>query len=995
MSSIPIRTRATGDFISRSVRFRRSARTSAGASAWILALVCCLGSVEICVAQIKHSVHFNVTNELLSNHVTSIAEASDGHIWIATKGWGIARFDGVEFQHFNNEDNLGTKDFSKVVAEGDHMWFGGNDLILKYTKEGFTPFTIQNFGVVKGIIGTKDMIFAVGEKRSVFLSREGVELHNIKVPPARFHNAVSRNDTLFVTSDSGLYIYTDEEWRKLPSEIQVGSCSTIDVDRNSKILFLDRNAGIQRLFDSQTLESVISAKDLPSSRITFIEDGSLGELFVGTEDKGLMIFNEIDSLWLSLSDQVQFDFVSDLLFDRWENTWVATAGGGLVRFSSQTYLLQSWPDLSGRFIKSLDKDGDKIYISYSNGQWDRISGNKLTEYNFPILGNQKVTHYLFDDTLRVPYATERGIYYPVDSFYFFLEKNDLGVSSVNDLFLADSSRLIGASPEGIFEINMTSGDSTEQFKFSTDLLFHTPVTKFILGNRQYQIWFYGNQCIGILDEAIIDNLAFNPTGMFLLENRMLISTEESGLYYADHVDSTIEISPVPGKEFARVISISRGIGDDIWLCDHERIYQCSLGDQMQIKVDMVFDKSTGLPPLEIIPDAMEISEDGRAFIGTSAGLLQLVPEAPLPMQSGPQLTLVSMDIGDRRLNHLSDSVYEYLENVGPGVSDLSIEVKAVDQRFSRDITYRYQLGNGADRWLTSRSDGLFNFISLSPGDYRFRVKAINSIGHESNILEIPFKVLQPFYNKWWFYLTGFLFLSFIIYGIYLARLRNRLRQAERKHRELETSKRLLQLEQSARRLQMNPHFIFNALQSIQKEVTSGSAEKARSDLQNFSQLMRNYLDHSRQERIVLEDEINILRQYLEVEKTLKDNRFSYSIHWAESIDPSFVEIPAMLIQPFVENAIKHGMPVRGQGVIEIDFQWQGSYLACVIVDNGGGFPNAIDTTTNHRSLGIRITQERLENYFQGTVASPLLLENISTENGNVKGARVRILLPVS
>ena len=133
-----------------------------------------------------------------------------------------------------------------------------------------------------------------------------------------------------------------------------------------------------------------------------------------------------------------------------------------------------------------------------------------------------------------------------------------------------------------------------------------------------------------------------------------------------------------------------------------------------------------------------------------------------------------------------------------------------------------------------------------------------------------------------------------------------------RQQQVELEKSMLELEQKALRLQMNPHFIFNALNSIQSLIGTGKEKEARYYLAKFSRLMRQILDNSRKTSITLQEEIQTLENYLLVEQFCSNNRFLYEINCEPELETDFIQIPPMLIQPFVENAIKHGMKERDE-----------------------------------------------------------------------------------
>jgi two-component sensor histidine kinase len=360
---------------------------------------------------------------------------------------------------------------------------------------------------------------------------------------------------------------------------------------------------------------------------------------------------------------------------------------------------------------------------------------------------------------------------------------------------------------------------------------------------------------------------------------------------------------------------------------------------------------------------------------------------------GPVLSLIHFSTPEDQIRVLNPNTRNWLQTIRPKEADINILLKAIDQRSPEPIHYLYQLQPKDKDWISTYAGGNFQFYSLPPGRYNFLASARNRDGKMSDIIEIPFRILTPFYKQWWFGLFLLFSIGVIIYGFYRWRLNVQLKKNRQLTESLKTQNKILRLEQAAGRLQMNPHFIFNALQSIQSSISEGDRDKARNDLQAFSKLMRGYLDHARAERIMLEDEINLLNQYLRVEQDLKGNCFDYEIHVPETIDPTFMEIPAMLLQPFVENAVKHGIPANGiKGLIKVEFDWHGKYLCCTISDNGPGF-HSKKSSGDHQSAGMEITRERLQAFFKNTSLNPLIIKSGSGNQNECAGTEIQVLLP--
>ena len=216
----------------------------------------------------------------------------------------------------------------------------------------------------------------------------------------------------------------------------------------------------------------------------------------------------------------------------------------------------------------------------------------------------------------------------------------------------------------------------------------------------------------------------------------------------------------------------------------------------------------------------------------------------------------------------------------------------------------------------------------------------------------------------WFLGLVTLFLATAAVGTLYYFYRRGLRREALLRRQLATQNRLLELEQKARQLQMNPHFIFNALNAIRGLVGEGDAAAARHQIASFATLMRGILNNSRAETITLAEEIDVLRRYLEMEQFCQPFPIAYAIHPPAGIDPEEVSLPPMLLQPFVENAILHGLRGRPEGgSVTVRFLLRGRRMQCTVEDDGVGLAAAAarkDRASGHKSVAVAVTRERLQ-----------------------------------
>lgn len=237
----------------------------------------------------------------------------------------------------------------------------------------------------------------------------------------------------------------------------------------------------------------------------------------------------------------------------------------------------------------------------------------------------------------------------------------------------------------------------------------------------------------------------------------------------------------------------------------------------------------------------------------------------------------------------------------------------------------------------------------------------------------------------------------LIAGVFIFRYiaskrKNEKLESEKKQAELQ--QRATELEMQALRTQMNPHFIFNCLSSINKFILKNDMDTASDYLTRFSRLIRQVLTNSQLSLIPLSDEIEMLRLYLDMERLRFSESFSYNIIYENTIEPETIYIPPMLLQPFCENAIWHGlMHKEGSGKLDIVMSIQNGELQCIIADNGIGREKATELKTKsgvkQKSFGLKITTERLALFNnEKTVDSFYRTEDIVDEKGSVAGTKV-------
>jgi ligand-binding sensor domain-containing protein len=308
----------------------------------------------------------------------------------------------------------------------------------------------------------------------------------------------------------------------------------------------------------------------------------------------------------------------------------------------------------------------------------------------------------------------------------------------------------------------------------------------------------------------------------------------------------------------------------------------------------------------------------------------------------------------------------------------------------------YQLIGSGDSLKMSRNRSLI-FDNLSPNNYELKVYALNNDGVRSlHPVCFKFTIRSPFWKTWWFILILISF-SALLVVIVVKLIVKKIHKKEKEKTRI--NKLIAESQLSALQAQMNPHFIFNAINSIQNYILKQDEKKAFEYLGTFSKLIRMVLNHSRRTSVSLFQELELLKLYVELEQLRFKNVFSFDLQISPDIDLNEIEVPAMLIQPYVENAIWHGLMSLGEkrkGKIMLNFSQTDYLLRIVIEDNGIGREqaNKYNETNTANSLAMKLTSQRIEmiNELRGRGGLKVLISDLKDQEGNACGTRVELFL---
>ncbi|MES2555837.1 MAG: histidine kinase [Bacteroidota bacterium] len=460
----------------------------------------------------------------------------------------------------------------------------------------------------------------------------------------------------------------------------------------------------------------------------------------------------------------------------------------------------------------------------------------------------------------------------------------------------------------------------------------------------------------------------------------IVATRGQGVYFMDNYKVTRQLTEAMGLLDNNINRVYLDADQNLWVCSNKGLNKIKKHPDGRLEItQMTIDH--GLPSNEI--NAIYVY-NGTAWIGTKKGLAT-APENYSNngiVQGQLKLELIETD-------KESFSRFRKRLTIGSNREYIKVILRTTNFRTgsNRHIRYRYESDG---KWLTT-STGELLLSKPNGGDYSLEVSYRNENGVWSSPAVIArFTVLQPFYATWYFILTMVMLGLLLI----LMAFRVRISQVKRKHA---LQKTINELEHKALRAQMNPHFIFNSLNSIQSFLIYEENEKAERFLLKFAYLIRQTLNNSREPYISIESEIETLKSYLELEQMRFKEKFEVELTCLLTSQEMSCGVPPMLIQPFVENAVLHGFKsLDSGGKITVVFESiKDQQLSCIVKDNGiGRVASRKSQQSGRTSYGTKITEERLA-AFQQKYGDHFRIETIDLEeDGKALGTMVLLKIPV-
>jgi ligand-binding sensor domain-containing protein len=921
--------------------------------------------------------HYDVPDGLASPTIHSIFQDRDGFLWIGTES-GLCRYDGTHFKTFTVKDGLqGNEVFGMIQDKKGRIWLQQykNKIAYIYNGRVYNQENDTLLGKIK--LRSRIMGMTLDKKGNVVLCDEMtlymisdddhaiIAINSSGDNPVRM-NSLGTNHAGEILICGSRDLYKVENY-KLKYVRQISPSSEIA----PTLVIINPNYVAYALSDSLKFiylhDTTIQYKKLTRHALKL--SGVSDSVFSINTVDGAILYNIKSHHSMQLLGHVK---VTNVFLDSEKNLWLGTVGKGLYKLSSQDIVNNKIPGGNNDIFYITKSDG-KIIVGNNNSQvYEYHNRRFINKIKVPI--DSKILYYSRLDKDRLLVSTEhilirynKGI--PGKTLYLVVLKNISNLDYNNCLLSAHS---------GVYMVRKNDITITDTIwrrrtlfaeKAGDSILAGTTTGIYILKKTRNK-WVIIDS---LLHSLIITSAAKTEDGC------LWVSTHEDGLYCIKNGKAIRHFTDTNGLPSNNIRTMHIN-GDKIWLGTDRglvKINSSTAGFRLQ-----KYSVSDGLPS-DIINS---IYVDGESvYIGTPEGLC-IFNESKIGTTSICNLVLTSVMIGDKAVELDNSYIIGRRQR-------FVIEFSGISFRSEKEMTYRYNINGLNDNWRYTNSNTL-ELTALPYGNYDIEIVAINKFGKESVPLKIHLNVPRPFHKTAWF-TALIILLSFVLILFLYSWWLNRKKSEQLK--KLKQEIRLLELEQMALRAQMNPHFIFNCISTLQQLVMEQDMENMNRFITSFSNLVRQTLDNAAEPFIPLTEEIKFLTSYLELEKIRLEDRFSYNITSSGLTHEDQPCVPNMVIQPFIENAIKHGIRYKkdGKGHIEVTFVKEPEVLHCTITDNGIGREKATQLKkqagTVHASKGMSITARRMESLNSLTKGKiSVTVDDIKDATDKVKGTRVAI-----
>lgn len=942
---------------------------------------------------------YTVKDSLVNNYVFCVREDSQKNIWIGTNN-GLSVFNGISFKNYH------------PAGDSTQVWIQEIDFDMRGRK-----WLATNVGVLflddKGIFTNVSQL--LNDKKSVINAIQVDAAGNIW-----YGNA----EGLFKITENG-NVFKKEKYDKSRGFTN-NSITAIKQDKEGNFWIGTYGDGVY-VYNGIKFYRIDLNLELYKQTILDIYFDNKDNVWLATLNQGVAQYNRVSKsfTWITESEGLSNNHVRSIIQDKSGNYWFGTSGGGVCNyFGKQFTVYDKSAGLGGSFIYSIFRDSkNRLWVGTSDKGVTLFDSSRFTPYNAVNgFADVKVKAINEDNSGNVYFGTDGQGVFVYDGLKFTsierLQKKYVR-SIVKD---KDGIIWVGTAGNGLYKINTTSITTGDGIINITDKdgLLHNRLTC-LLYDKQGRIW-YGTESngLGCLVNGKPKKVSIT-TKEGLPSNTIRALTEDANgylwggtagdgifsfpLYQGDYKVKSYDHKN--GLTSSNVYLLTVDNENNLFVGTETGLDYIKPGNDRRLSEVKHFSKGEGFTGIETCQNSVFKDSDGTIWFGTINGLTKYDPSVRFKNTNEPITNITNIELF---FEPLSRTAYKNMVggwNKIDGLqlphdqNHLTFDFIAINFSNPDAVRYQWKLEGFDKEWSPVSSQHRFSYPNLSPGNYVFMVKACNEDGvWNSEPVAFHFTITSPFWWKWWFIVLVIALIVLVVFLVFRWRVNVIRKKSEEEQKKIQMEKEIVELEQKALRLQMNPHFIFNALNSIQSQIGTDNEQKARYYLAKFSRLMRQILDNSRNVSISLEEEVNTLENYLLIEKFCNGERFDYKITVDENIEKDYVKIPPMILQPFIENAIKHGLKYDNnkRGLIEVSFVERNHVLECVVKDNGIGRKkseeyNKASKETYHKSTAMIVTRERLEMLNENENLEALQIVDLYDKSGEPAGTMVIVRIP--
>ncbi len=942
--------------------------------------------------------HFTNDNGLPATEVYDMIQDHNGYIWIATT-YGVCRYDGYEFSTFTTKDGLADNTVIKLYEDyKGRIWFSSYPGDLSYYHNGsfhIHPINDEIRDITRShiylLVDTNDYIRFTSQNYSGKLLEITPDNEIIKKNFRKTDTLASEYSLCIIPESDGLLIISLLKW----NGFDTGSSITYNKDNKlylginkeeielrCQYSFIGKSEYLlsvnNRLFHIINSE-LVNEFTLPSL-ITDIYPDNRNNIWISIHNHGVWMYSDSD---LDSEPVIYFEdeIVSKVIQDHNDNYWISTNGNGIYVIPSFSFRFpeenHEFHEQNTLWIKSIN---DHLYF-YTRDK-------KMYKYSPLNHDITRVDSLYFTDKSGVCndiFLDSKGNLWVLGSEYLCYPKNK---KPLKPDFIENSYQVIelqngSVALTSFYGINIYENNKKYNNPFDLNLkirirsLYEDVDQNLWLGTLNGLYSYHNNNLVFWGDK--FPDLSNRITRLCGNDKILLAGTKNNGIMALyNNYTGCVKLQGINGEA---ILSMEFENDSSVWVGTNMGLSNISFSMDDSVEYSTRnFTTWDGLPS-DVVNGICYYNE--KIYLATEKGIVNFDPGSLKADLSPPKINIESVVIGGRDTTIQKSYELKHFQN------NLKIGFKGIHNKSFGKIIYKYKIEGLNDNWITTKNTNV-EYASIPPGNYKFMVKArsINGVWSD-NTAGFSFFRKKAFWETIWFRTSLTIIVVLII--IFVSRHLLQIKQRDNE---------LLTYRQKALSKQLNPHFLYNSLNSIQRFIIENNSIDSSRYLSQFSKLMRMILEISAKEFVTLQDEITSLKFYLELESLRFKDKLIYDIEVDPKISKEDTLIPTFIIQPFIENAIWHGLMLKTKNpTIEIKLTEKQSYIECTVKDNGVGRQKSGEINKNrvlkHRktSTGIATIKQRLDLYNKRYGSSSRFsIEDLHNSDGSPAGTIVSIKL---